>query len=237
VKAVILAAGKGSRLGDITKTIPKPMVQIQGKPILEYNILLCKKYGIKDIYINLHHLPDVIVDYFNDGRKYGVKIHYNYEEEILGTAGALISFLPSLENKPYFVIYGDNYTKVSLKSLSDFHYNNNSDFTIVMHYREDVEESGVLEFYDNGKIANFLEKPGPLETNSRWVNAGVYFINPESISEMIEKGLDFGKDIIPNLIEMNTNVFGFKLKNSIVAIDTLKMLAKQLSVNKKRNVK
>ena len=79
MNAIILAAGMGSRLGDITKKIPKPMVKIQGKPILEHNILLCKKYGVKEIFINLHHLPDVIVNYFGDGKKYGVKILYHYE--------------------------------------------------------------------------------------------------------------------------------------------------------------
>ena len=73
MNAVILAAGIGSRLAEITKTIPKPMEKIDGKPILEHNILLCKKYDIKEIYINLHHLPDVIVDYFGDGGKYGLK--------------------------------------------------------------------------------------------------------------------------------------------------------------------
>ena len=236
MNAIILAAGMGSRLGDITKKIPKPMVKIQGKPILEHNILLCKKYGVKEIFINLHHLPDVIVNYFGDGKIYGVKIHYHYEEEILGTAGALISFLPYLRNRPYFVIYGDNYTNIDLRLLSDFH-KNKSDFTIAMHARSNIKQSGVLEFFNNNKIIHYIEKPLSQETDSCWVNAGVYLINPGLIEGILKKGMDFGKDIIPKLIEKNVNVFGYKLENNIIAIDTPEMLNKQLRLNYEEGIK
>jgi NDP-sugar pyrophosphorylase family protein len=237
VKAVILAAGKGLRLGDLTRKIPKPMMKIHGKPILEHNILLCKKYGIEDIYINLHHLPDIIVNCFGNGSKYGISINYQFEPEILGTAGALISFLPQLMKKPFFVIYGDNYTNTDLESLSNFHHENKSDFTIAMHHCEDIEQSGVLEFSDDGKITKFLEKPCAWETHSRWINAGVYIICPEIIKDKLEKGLDFGKDIIPSLVKSNFNVFGFRLKKRVIAIDTLKMFQKQLGVNQKMRKK
>ncbi len=89
MKAVILAAGKGERLSEITQSIPKPMIEFKGKPLLQHNIELCKRYGIEDIFINLHHLPDRITKYFGDGERFGVKIKYSYEEELLGTAGAV----------------------------------------------------------------------------------------------------------------------------------------------------
>lgn len=89
MKAVILAAGKGTRLGSVTETIPKPMIEVNGMPILQYNIELCKKYGIEHIYINLYHLPEVITGCFGNGEKYGVKIEYSYEDELLGTSGAV----------------------------------------------------------------------------------------------------------------------------------------------------
>lgn len=89
MKAIILAAGKGERLKEITSRIPKPMIEVNGKPILQHNIELCKKYGIKDIYINLHHLPEKITDYFGNGKKFGVQIKYSYEKELLGTSGAV----------------------------------------------------------------------------------------------------------------------------------------------------
>ena len=89
MQAIILAAGKGERLKEITQSIPKPMIEFNGKPILQYNIELCKKYNINEIYINIHHLPEKITDYFGNGERFGVNIKYSYEEELLGTAGAV----------------------------------------------------------------------------------------------------------------------------------------------------
>ena len=99
MKALLLAAGKGKRLGSVTKMIPKPMVKISGKPILEHNILMLKNSGIVDIFINLHHLPEIITDYFEDGEKWGVNINYKLEEELLGTSGAVKSFYKILRKK------------------------------------------------------------------------------------------------------------------------------------------
>ena len=108
MQAVILAAGKGERLGAITQVIPKPMIKIAGKPILEHNILMCKKNGVEEILINLHHLPHVIKNYFGNGEKWGVSISYKYEPKLLGTSGTVSNYKDFLK-KPFFVIYGDNY--------------------------------------------------------------------------------------------------------------------------------
>jgi NDP-sugar pyrophosphorylase family protein len=229
--AIILAAGVGSRLGDITKHVPKPMIKLKGKPVIEHNIELCRKFGIKNIYINLHHLPKVITDYLGNGEKYNLKIHYNFESEILGTAGAIEPFLSKLNNKPFFIIYGDNFTKIDLKSLYQYHIDKLSDFTIAMHFRKDVSHSGVLECSSNGKVERFIEKPHPNETSSNWVNAGIYLVKPKIIFQMIEKSLDFGRDIIPKLVSRNCKVFGFRLDNKVIAIDTPQMLEDALEIN------
>ena len=89
MKTIILAAGKGERLKDITQKIPKPMIRYGGKPILQYNIELCKKFGIADIFINVHHHAAQIKDYFGNGEKFGVDIKYSYEKELLSTSGAV----------------------------------------------------------------------------------------------------------------------------------------------------
>ena len=155
MNAVILAAGKGLRLGEVTKTIPKPMVVIEGKPILEHNILLCKKYNIKKIFINLHYLPEVIINYFGDGSKYGLDITYSYEKNILGTAGSLIPIFDKIIHEPFLVIYGDNITNMNLIDLINFHHKNNSDFTIAIHSKDDVSQSGVLELYEAFNYLNY----------------------------------------------------------------------------------
>ena len=117
MRALILAAGKGSRLGPYTKHIPKPMIEIDNKPILQHNIELCRKSGISDIFINLHYLPDKISKYFGDGSKFDVNITYNYESDLLGTAGALLEFKKEFLNEPFFVLYGDNYSNFDLNEL------------------------------------------------------------------------------------------------------------------------
>ena len=230
MNAVILAAGIGSRLGDITKTVPKPMVQIQGKPILEHNILLCKKYGIKDIYINLHHLPDVIIDYFGDGRKYGVKIHYHYEKEILGTAGALMPFQKSLIDSPFFVIYGDNFIDFDLLDLKIFHEKNIADISILFHWRKDVMSSGIASFKGDDRIVKFIEKPINIKKNGDWVNAGIYYISRSDLFEQINIFDDFGLNVFPRLLENGYKIFGYKLHINLIAIDTLDLLSKNLTI-------
>ena len=229
--AIILAAGVGSRLGDITKNVPKPMIKIKGKPIIEHNVDLCRKSGIKNIYINLHYLPEKITDFLGNGKKYNLNIHYNYEPEILGTAGALEPFLSKLNDEPLFIIYGDNFTKIDLKSLYQYHLDKKSDFTIAMHFREDVIHSGVLECTQYGRVERFIEKPKSNETSSNWVNAGIYLVNPKTIFHMIEKSLDFGTDIIPKLVSRKLNVFGFRLDDKVIAIDTPQMLEDALELN------
>ena len=155
MKAILLAAGKGQRLGELTIRNPKPMIEINGKPILEHNIEMCRKSGINDIYINLHHLPDIIRNYFGDGSKYGVHITYSYEEDLLGTAGALIPLKNKLENEPLFVIYGDNYIPFDLNELIFFNEGKKADISILFHWRENVGNSGIAEFTNKDRIIKF----------------------------------------------------------------------------------
>ena len=138
--AFILAAGYGSRLGRISKKVPKTLININGENSLESNIKLCKQYGIDDIYINIHHLSQMIQDRIQDGSNLGVNISYSYEKKILGTAGAVLPIFKNLSN-PFFLIYGDNVTNVNLQKLLNFHKKNNSDFTIVSHKLKDVSRS------------------------------------------------------------------------------------------------
>ncbi len=224
MKAVILAAGKGSRLGKLTKHTPKPMIKINGKPILEHNILMCKRAGIKDIFINLHYLPQKIKDYFDNGSRFGVNIYYHYEPEILGTVGATLSFIDKLNDNPFFVIYGDNYTEFDLSTFWRFHVQALSEFTIALHWRKDISQSGVAELAKDGRILRFVEKPQSGTIDSHWVNAGIYLIEPVILNEIKIGNYDFGHDVIPNLIARGFNVYGYKMKKNVIAIDTPELL-------------
>ena len=246
MKAIILAAGKGKRLGNLIKETPKPMINILGKPVLEHNIELCKRFGITDIIINIHHLGHVIKDYFEDGTNLGVNIRYLIEENLHGTSGVVrkiaeefwgynthssrishhVSHNDSIE--PFFILYGDNFSNYNLNSLSSKSEETNSIATIAFHYRKDVSTSGVADFNPEFRILNFIEKPKPGETNSNWVNAGIYYLNPE-ILDLIPDGFsDFAKDIFPSLIRQNIPIYGVCDNSEVIAFDTPEMYSKNI---------
>lgn len=232
MKAVILAAGKGERLKEITGEIPKPMIPFNGKPILEHNILLCKKYGVDEIYINTHHLSDVIKNYFKDGSDFGIKIYYSYEDELLGTSGAVKNFsnlYREFGSENFFVIYGDNISNCNLTDLKNkFDSCNEPSGVIAFHYREDVAQSGVAEFGEDNRILKFIEKPRTDYKNSNWVNAGVYYLN-KNILQTIPSGFsDFGKDIFPHLLVENPPLYGVFITEDLIAIDTPELYKKNI---------
>lgn len=231
MKAVILAAGKGERLKEVTQTLPKPMIEFNNKPILQNNIELCIQYGIKDIYINLHHLPDVITNYFGDGEKLGVNIRYSYEEELLGTAGAIRKVAEMYKDfasagkfdEPFYVIYGDNYSNYDLNSLKEKLIETGSLAVIGFHYREDTTSSGVAEFDETFRIKKFVEKPIPGESDSHWVNAGIYCLNKEIFNYIPAGFSDFAKDIFPALLKGSLPIYGICEDTIVKAFDTPEM--------------
>jgi mannose-1-phosphate guanylyltransferase len=226
MKALLLAAGKGSRLKQLTETLPKPMLPFQGKPLLEYNIELCKKYDITNLCINTHHLPEKIIDHFKDGAKFGVKIEYSFEKELLGTSGALQRFRKELSTEPFFVIYGDNITNFDFNLLREQHAKTSSIATIGLHYREDIENCGVVELDKENKITFFLEKPPREATLSRWVNAGVYLLSPKIFDHIPEGFSDFGKDIFPSLLKKKISMYGVCSHTKVFAFDTEELIEK-----------
>ena len=220
MKAFILAAGKGDRLGSLTATVPKPMLELSGKPILEHNILMCKNAGVQDIFINLHYLPDIITDYFGDGSKFGVNIQYNFESELLGTAGGILFFLENFNEEPFYVIYGDSYTEFDLRDLKIYHESVKSEFTLAMHWTNDIRQSGLVELDQDGMIINFIEKPKINSIEGGWVNSGIYLINSGVIDDIIRKNSDFAYDVIPKIIKRGQKIYGYKIEDIFLTVDT-----------------
>jgi len=244
MKAIILAAGKGERLKEITNSIPKPMIEFKGKPILEHNIDLCRRNGITEIYINLYHLHEKITNYFGNGKEFGVNIKYSYEKELLGTAGAVKKIakdlwgfkkfnIPKTQQlnllDPFFVIYGDNYTNYDLSLLSEKLNKTNSSCIIAFHHRGDVTHSGVAEFYDDYRIKQFFEKPPKGTTESHWVNAGIYLLKIKFLNFIGDGVLDFGKDIFPQILGMNIPIYGICKNNIVKAFDTPDLLMENMN--------
>lgn len=223
--AVILAAGKGNRLAGVVDDIPKPMININGRPILEHNLLSLKNIGVTNIYLNLHQLPEVIKNYFGNGEKFGVKITYSFEPELLGTAGALNNFRPYLSEKPFMLIYGDNLINFDLVSLINFHVKKDGLAALGLYYREEVHLSGVVETSTDGLITRFVEKPLAGSESSHWVNTGVYVLAPKILDYIPSAGrTDFGKDLFPGLIKKGEKLYGLKVNGQVIPIDTPKLL-------------
>ncbi len=228
MKAVILAAGKGERLKGVTSHLPKPMIEYKGKPILQHNLELCKKFGVNEVFINTHHLHEVIQNYFSDGEKFGVKITYSIEESLLGTSGAVKNFKSQIGNDPFFVIYGDNYSDYDLDSLRTMNEKQNCLAVIGFHYREDTSQSGVAEFARDGRITRFIEKPKQGESDSHWVNAGVYYLQPDIFQYIPDGFSDFAKDIFPCLLDAGIPVYGVCNDSHVKAFDTTEMYTRSM---------
>ena len=208
-KAVILAGGKGTRLKSISKTIPKPMMPVAGKPLLEYQIELCKKYGLEEVILIVNHLKDSIIDYFGNGEKWGIKVSYFEEPSPLGTVGGVKEIEDEL-TEDFLVLYGDVIMEMDLQRLYDFHRNKKSDVSLVVHPNDHPYDSDLVEVDAEDRVTHFHSKPlNPEKIYHNLVNAAAYVFSPKVLNHL-EKGkkADFGKDIFPNLLD-KLNVFAY----------------------------
>lgn len=211
---MILAAGKGTRLRPLTNNLPKCMVSLAGKPILEHNIQWLRGYGVTEFMINLHYLPDVVTEYFGDGSHFGVRIEYSFEADLLGTAGAVRQASEFVDG-PIFIWYGDNLSNCHLDHLWELHSRRGATATIALHYRKDPTQSGIVDLGENSRITRFLEKPRPEQVFSHWVNAGIFVTEPEVLLSIPAKGAcDFGRDVFPAMLEAGAPMFGYRMSDS-----------------------
>lgn len=214
MKAMILAAGLGTRLRPLTDEIPKPMVPIVNKAVMEHLIELLREYKILEIIVNIHYRPEIIKNYFKDGAKWGVKISYSYEKELLGTAGGVKKVRNFFKNEPFLVISGDVLTDINIKELIDFHYEKKSLGTIAVKRVRNISKYGVALLNENNEIISFQEKPKPKEAISNLANCGIYLFQPEIFSYISEKTFsDFGQHIFPMLLKKKKRLAGFIIKN------------------------
>ncbi len=228
MKAVILAAGKGTRLASVTATMPKSLIQVKGKSILEHIVELCRRHGISELFVNTHHFAEKIVSTLGDGSRFGLNITYSYETELLGTAGAVKNFEVHLSHGPFFVLYGDNYSEYDLNLLIQKSNLHKALGTIAFHYRDDVSSSGVGEFGADGRILRFLEKPKPGDSLSHWVNAGIYYFLPGILERIPNGNSDFAKDIFPRLLGSGIPLYGVCANSDVLAFDTPEMYENSL---------
>lgn len=209
--AMLLAAGRGTRLGDITHAVPKCMVPVAGRPLLQHTVEWLRRYGVTKLTINLHHLGEVIEGHFGDGSDFGVCITYSREPQLLGTAGAVAHARERFMQEPFFVWYGDNLSNCDLDRMWDLHCRQGGVGTLAVFHREDVAQSGIVGLDEGDRIIRFVEKPRPEQVFSNWVSAGIMLFEPE-VLQFIRPGIcDFGNDVLPTMLTAGLRLNGYKL--------------------------
>lgn len=208
MKAILLAAGFGTRLGELTHELPKCMIEVGGKPLLQRNIEWAASNGISEVAVNLHHAPELVTSHF---RSHGcpLQMHWSHEAELLGSAGTLRSLCDWIGDDRFAVIYADNLIHCDLRSVSEFHARLAAAATVALFRRDDVSQSGVAELDSEDRIMRFVEKPRPGETSSHWVSAGLMILEPEVARVAPPKG-DIGRDLLP-LLAAERKVAGYRM--------------------------
>lgn len=222
MKAMVLAAGAGSRMGELTRTLPKPMLTVVGRPILEHILRNLARHGFTEVVLNLHHHPQVIQEHFGDGSFLGLSITYIHEESLLGTAGSARHAAHLLQGpEPFLLHYGDVLTDQDLGAMVAAHRQNNAQATLLLHQR--ANSNSVVVVDGAFRITHLLERPTEAQragVDSPWVNSGVYLLDPSVLSKIDAAApQDFPRDVFPALIAQG-RVFGVPLTGYRCAIDS-----------------
>lgn len=215
-QAVILSAGFGVRLRSVTEkmNIPKVMIPLLGKPLLEWHIGALKQHGIKEFFINLHYLPDVITGYFGDGSKLGVKINYALEmSEILGTAGGVKNFDGKLGDN-FFVLYGDTFYAIDYGAIASFYFSRDKIIGLGSVRKTDHPfDSDLAVLDEDGKVAQFLLKPHKELPENYWGMSAPYIFSKKILEFVPAKTYyEIDHQLVPDILSRGYHYYAYKLK-------------------------
>lgn len=221
MKAMVLCAGKGTRLGGMTRDLPKPMLDLGGVPLLEHILCQLGAHGCSEVAVNLHYLPERIRGHFSDGRRLGLALTYVEEPALLGTAGALKNLEGFLRgNEPFLVHYGDIVTDQDLTKMVAYHRASGAMATLLLHRR--AGSNSVVELRPDGRVTAFFERPtaAPTVIGAPWVFSGVCVCEPAFLDE-IPAGVacDLPRDVFPRMAAAG-RLAGFPLTGYRCAVDS-----------------
>lgn len=222
MKAIIMAGGLGTRLRPLTCFVPKPMVPVLNRPILEHTIELLKQHAITELIFLLFYLPDYIKKHFDGGRKFGVNITYICPDQDYGTAGS-VKQASHLIDEPCLVISGDALTDLNITEFLQFHQKKKALLTMALAQVGNPSPFGLAMLNKNGRVVRFLEKPTWGQIFSDTVNMGIYVMQPEVLDFIPEdKEYYFAKDLFPKLVKQKRNLYGYVCKGYWQDIGDLK---------------
>jgi histidinol-phosphate phosphatase family protein len=225
---VIVAGGAGTRLRARLGDLPKPMIPIAGKPLLEHLVALARQYGFADLIFFVHYRADLIEQYFGDGKMFGVRIRYLLEREPLGTAGAVRAGLHLLAGR-FLVMYGDTMVNVDLDRLWDAHARHGAAATLLLHPNDHPLDSDLVEVNADSWIVAFHNRPHPDNVwRQNLVNAGLYVLeksaletfSPSTLGSQPPTIFDFGRDLFPAMLARGAKLFGYNSPEFIKDIGT-----------------
>jgi NDP-sugar pyrophosphorylase family protein len=222
MKAMVLAAGKGTRLFPLTGEIPKPMAPVAGKPIIQHIFELLAEADVDEVNVNVHYLAAVILGFYREETQVdGAKIHFAREDELMGTAGC-VKRLADRFDETFVVVMGDALTDVVVREVVSFHKKKGAIATLALVRVADTTEYGVVELNVDGNVLRFQEKPEAQEAASDLANTGIYVLEPEVLEYIPDDTFfDFASDVFPALLEAGEKVVGYEGNFYWSAIGTL----------------
>lgn len=207
MKAIIMAGGEGTRLKSVSGDLPKPMVLLAGKPVLEHILSLLKRCGIKEVCMSLHYRPEIIQNYFGSGEKFGIPIKYHIESVPLGTAGGVKACKWFYGDRDFMVISGDSACDFDLKALTEAHRRHRPAVTMALYSHPSPLRYGTVLFDRMGRVVSFTEKPSWGQVVSDMINTGIYVLSPEAMEPVPENTMfDFSKDLFPILMKSGKEI-------------------------------
>jgi mannose-1-phosphate guanylyltransferase len=237
MRAMVLAAGLGTRLRPITYAMPKPMVPVLNRPVMEHSVRLLARHGFGEAIANLHWFPETIEEYFGDGSAFGIDLSYSHEEQLLGTSGGVRNAADFLGDS-FLVVAGDALTDIDLTAMREFHESHDGIATMVTKRVRDTSEFGVVIADSDGRVQGFQEKPDPAEALSDLANTCIYMFRAEVFDFFPEPGTskaagpgdppgfaDWAMDVFPALLEGDVPFYSHEIDaywNDIGNLDELR---------------
>ncbi len=225
MKALLLAAGLGTRLRPLTLTIPKPLLPVGKRPLLAYHCDALRNAGVTDLLINAHYLPEQIEHFVAEYQQTHpeMEITVTYEQTLIGRAGTLQVNKNFFGTESFFIVYGDNLTNINYNALKAYHEEHAGTVTIACYREKHPEQKGIVEFDPTtSQITRFIEKPKPGVTTSDRANAGIYVANTELFAYLDSQKtpLDFGFDVFPHLLNQEVRMVMYPMTETILDIGT-----------------
>ena len=230
MRAMILAAGFGTRLRPLTNTIPKALVPVAGRPLIEYNLLLLKAYEIEDVVINLHHLGDKIRTALGDGSAYGLHIIYSPEDPILDSGGGIKNAQPFLDGETFLVLNCDTIIDLNLNTLLDTHRQTRASATLVLRPDPEAARYGLLETASNNRLRRIRGKPAErpvTEPVSQYMFTGCQVLEPRVFEFMPEvKPFSTTRETYVNMLRAGEPLYGFVHTSTWMTVDDADAMAR-----------